>query len=139
MKRKKSKVVFTNGCFDLLHKGHIDLLNKASQYGSKLIVGLNSDNSVRNLKGRNRPVENQIIRKAKLLKLSCVDEVQIFYEKNPLKLIYKIRPQVLVKGGDYLEKDVVGAVDVSSWGGSTIIIPLTPGYSTTASIEKLKK
>ena len=139
MNRIKKKIVFTNGCFDLLHKGHIDLLKKASQYGSRLIIGLNSDESVKALKGPDRPIENQDIRKSKLIRLSFVDDVQIFDDKTPLKLIHEIHPDILIKGGDYKEKNIVGASDVISWGGNVITIPLTPGYSTTLSIAKLKK
>ena len=139
MNRIKKKIVFTNGCFDLLHKGHIDLLKKASQYGSRLIIGLNSDESVKTLKGPGRPIENQNIRKSNLTRLSFVDDVRIFNEKTPLKLIHEIHPDILIKGGDYKEKNIVGASDVLSWGGHVITIPLTPGHSTTLSIAKLKK
>tara|TARA_X000001036_G_scaffold178129_1_gene168666 strand:+ start:242 stop:652 length:411 start_codon:yes stop_codon:yes gene_type:complete len=135
----KKKIVFTNGCFDLLHKGHIDLLKKASKYGSRLIIGLNSDDSVKTLKGLDRPIDNQNVRKANLIRLSFVDDVQIFNEETPLKLIHNIRPDILIKGGDYKEKDIVGASEVINWGGHVITIPLTPGYSTTLSIDKLKK
>jgi len=133
------KIVFTNGCFDLLHQGHIDLLFKASKYGDKLIVGLNSDDSVKLLKGESRPIENQNKRRHKLLQLNYIDDVHIFNEETPLNLIHLIRPDILVKGGDYNKNDIVGAKDVVKWGGRVIIIPLTPGYSTTLSIKKQNK
>tara|TARA_Y100001970_G_scaffold288264_1_gene415081 strand:+ start:3901 stop:4320 length:420 start_codon:yes stop_codon:yes gene_type:complete len=133
------KIVFTNGCFDLLHQGHIDLLFKASKYGDKLIVGLNSDDSVKLLKGESRPVENQNKRRNKLLQLNYIDDVHIFNEETPLNLIHLIRPDILVKGGDYNINDIVGAKDVVKWGGRVIVIPLTPGYSTTLSIKNQNK
>ena len=130
------KIVFTNGCFDLLHHGHLDLLASAAKLGDRLIVGLNSDKSVKNLKGENRPIEKETIRKSKLIELKYVDSVYIFDEKTPLKIIQKIKPDVLVKGGDYKKDEIVGNVEISNWGGSVKIIPLTPGYSTTEIIKK---
>ena len=130
------KIVFTNGCFDLLHQGHLDILASAAKLGDRLIVGLNSDKSVKNLKGENRPIEKETIRKSKLIQLKYVDSVYIFDEKTPLKLIQKIKPDVLVKGGDYKKDEIVGNVEISNWGGSVKIIPLTPGYSTTEIIKK---
>ena len=106
MKTLDKKIVFTNGCFDLLHQGHIDLLFKASKYGDKLIVGLNSDDSVKLLKGESRPVENQNKRRNKLLQLNYIDDVHIFNEETPLNLIHLIRPDILVKGGDYNINDI---------------------------------
>ena len=99
-KKSKKTIVFTNGCFDLLHKGHIDLLNVASNYGDKLIVGINSDESVKELKGKNRPIENQKTRKNNLLSIKYVDEVYVFQESTPLKIIKSICPDVLVKGAE---------------------------------------
>lgn len=136
-KKLNKTIVFTNGCFDLLHKGHIDLLYKASTYGDKLVVGINSDESVRKLKGENRPIENQNIRKKKLLKLKFVDEVPIFQESTPLKIIKTICPNVLIKGDDYNIGEIIGAEFVTSMGGKVITIPLTPGFSTTLSIKKM--
>ena len=104
LKEQQNSIVFTNGCFDLLHKGHIDLLNKASTFGDILIVGLNSDNSVKILKGKGRPIENEITRSKKLLEISNVDFVIIFNNETPKDLIIKIMPDVLVKGGDYKKK-----------------------------------
>ena len=132
-------IVFTNGCFDLLHKGHTDLLFRASQYGDILIVGINSDKSVKKIKGEERPVEDQNARKKKLLDLKYVDDVCIFEELTPLKMIRSIRPDVLVKGADYNVDEIIGAKFVSSRGGKVKTIPLTPGFSTTKSIEKMAK
>ena len=130
------KIVFTNGCFDLLHTGHLDLLKKASELGDKLIVGLNSDSSVKKLKGNNRPIENESVRSNNLLDKVFVDDVIIFNELTPKKLIAQIIPDVLVKGGDYKKEDIVGYSEVIKNGGVVKIIPLTPGFSTTAIINK---
>ena len=138
-KKSKKTVVFTNGCFDLLHKGHIDLLTLASKYGDKLIVGINSDESVKKLKGDDRPVENQRIRKKKLLNIKYVDDVYVFEESTPLNIIKSICPDVLVKGADYTVPEIVGAKFVLSNGGKVRTVPLTPGFSTTKSIEKMAK
>ena len=135
LKEQRNSIVFTNGCFDLLHKGHIDLLNKASTYGDILIVGLNSDNSVKNLKGKGRPIENEITRSEKLLEISNVDFVIIFNSETPKTLINKIMPDVLVKGGDYNKDDIVGSNEVISSGGKVKIVPLTKGFSTTSIIK----
>ena len=138
-KKSKKTIVFTNGCFDLLHKGHIALLTRASKYGDKLIVGINSDESVKKIKGEDRPVQNQKTRKKKLLNLKFVNDVYVFEESTPLKIIKSIRPDVLVKGADYTVNEIVGAKFVSSRGGKVKTIPLTPGFSTTNSIEKMVK
>ena len=135
LKKQKNSIVFTNGCFDLLHKGHIDLLNKASTFGDILIVGLNSDNSVKILKGQGRPIENEITRSKKLLEISNVDFVIIFNSETPKDLIIKIMPDVLVKGGDYNKDDIVGSNEVISSGGKVKIVPLTKGFSTTSIIK----
>jgi len=138
-KKLKKTIVFTNGCFDLLHKGHIDLLSRASKYGDKLIVGINSDESVKKIKGDNRPIQDQKTRKKNLLDLKFVDDVYIFEEFTPLKMIKSILPDVLVKGADYNVHEIIGAKFVSSRGGKVKTIPLTPGFSTTKAIEKLAK
>ena len=135
-RRENFKVVFTNGCFDLLHKGHLDLLLNAAAFGDKLFVGLNSDTSVKKLKGDSRPIQNEKTRAKKLLELSYVDHVIIFEDLTPQKLIHIISPDVLVKGGDYTKNEIVGAKHVISFGGVVKIIPLTPGFSTTSIIEK---
>ena len=132
-------IVFTNGCFDLLHKGHTNLLKQASKYGDKLIVGINSDESVKIIKGKNRPIEDQTTRKKNLLTLKYVDDVYIFEESTPLKMIKSICPDVLVKGADYDVHEIIGAKFVLDNGGKVRTIPLTPGYSTTKSIEKMAK
>ena len=138
-KNLKKTIVFTNGCFDLLHKGHIDLLTRASEFGDKLIVGINSDESVKKIKGDNRPIEDQKTRKKNLIKLHYVDDVYVFNESTPLKIVKFICPDVLVKGADYNIHEVVGAKFVSAYGGKVRTIPLTPGFSTTKSIEKMVK
>ena len=130
------RVVFTNGCFDLLHIGHITLLEQARQKGERLIVGLNSDSSVRRVKGTPRPLVGEQERAKILAALSAVDAVVLFDESTPLKLIEAIRPDVLVKGGDYTEEDVVGAREVRAWGGRVELIPLVEGVSTTRLIAK---
>ena len=128
-------IVFTNGCFDLLHKGHINLLNKASTYGDILIVGLNSDCSVKKLKGEERPIENERIRSKNLVNLQSVNYVIIFDKETPQDLVKIIMPDVLVKGGDYNANNIVGAKEVISNGGRVEIVPLTDGYSTSSIIE----
>ena len=135
-KSKGLKIVFANGCFDLLHKGHLDLLNESSKYGDILIIGLNSDSSVKKLKGATRPVEDEMKRSQKLMALNYVDHVIIFKQLTPMKLISDLKPDVLIKGGDYDLNKIVGADEVVSNGGIVKIIPLTPGYSTTSIIEK---
>ena len=136
-KNISKKIVFTNGCFDLLHKGHLDLLNEALQFGDILIVGLNSDESVKKLKGNSRPIEPQKVRKANLFKIKFISDVIIFDEITPLKLIKVIEPNFIVKGGDYKPENIVGAKEIIKWGGEVKIIKLTPGFSTTDSIKKI--
>lgn len=131
------KIVFTNGCFDLLHQGHHDLLKKASSYGDILIVGLNSDSSVRKLKGKDRPIDSEIIRSKNLLNLEFVNYVIIFNSETPKDLIQAIMPDVLVKGGDYTINNIIGSNEVISNGGRVEIIPLTDGYSTSSIIRSL--
>ena len=131
------RVVFTNGCFDILHIGHITMLERARSKGDRLIVGLNSDSSVRALKGAARPVVGEYERARILAALSAVDAVVVFHESTPITLIEAIRPDVLVKGGDYREEAVVGAREVRAWGGRVELIPLVQGISTTRLIAKL--
>ena len=135
-RRENFKLVFTNGCFDLLHKGHLDLLSNAAGFGDKLFVGLNSDKSVKKLKGDSRPKQNERARAQKLLELKYVNHVIIFEDLTPEKLVHAISPDVLVKGGDYKKSEIVGAKHVISSGGVVKIVPLTPGFSTTSIIEK---
>lgn len=134
----RGQVVFTNGVFDLLHPGHIDVLLGARRKGDLLVVGLNSDDSVHRLKGPERPVRTEAERAYVLAGLATVDAVVIFGEDTPIELIKALRPDVLVKGGDYSESTVVGAPEVRAWGGDVAIIPLTPGHSTTSIIKKLR-
>jgi rfaE bifunctional protein nucleotidyltransferase chain/domain len=129
------KIVFTNGCFDLLHKGHIDYLNKAADLGDRLVVGLNSDESVSRLKGEHRPLQDESSRSFVMASLECVSAVTVFTQDTPKELIERVRPDVLVKGGDYIPETVVGADFVVANGGKVEIIPFLEGYSTT-SIEK---
>jgi len=131
------RVVFTNGCFDLLHLGHVRLLECAKQEGDRLVVGLNSDRSVRLLKGPDRPVLAEIERAQMLASMSSVDLVIIFDDETPLNLIRTIRPDVLVKGADYEEHQVVGGTEVRSWGGRVALIPLVEGHSTTKLLTRL--
>jgi D-beta-D-heptose 7-phosphate kinase / D-beta-D-heptose 1-phosphate adenosyltransferase len=133
------QVVFTNGCFDLLHLGHVTLLQCAKQEGDRLIVGLNSDESVRLLKGPDRPVLGELERAQMLASMSYVDAVVIFNHETPLDLIRSIRPDVLVKGSDYKEDQIVGAAEVRSWGGRVALIPLVEGYSTTKLLTRLNR
>lgn len=136
---QNKKIVFTNGCFDLIHQGHKDLLNKAKSLGDILIVGLNSDQSVKRLKGINRPIQNEKERAKNLFEIGIVDKVIIFDEDTPDRLITEIKPHVLVKGGDYTIESIVGSRDVLAAGGIVEIIPLTPGYSTSKTIEKMDR
>lgn len=131
------KVVFTNGCFDLLHAGHIDLLERAKNLGTRLVVGINSDESIRSIKGTGRPFQKQEERKKILESLKSVDEVIIFEELTPEKLIEKIKPDVLVKGGDWKESEIIGADFVVRNGGRVYSLPLKDGFSTTGIVEKI--
>jgi rfaE bifunctional protein nucleotidyltransferase chain/domain len=132
------KIVFTNGCFDILHVGHIASFTEAAKHGDYLIVGLNADASIKGLKGENRPVNDEQSRALVLASLAMVDAVIIFSEPTPLELIKAIQPDALVKGGDYKIEDIVGAKEVMSWGGEVIINPIVEGFSTTSIITKLQ-
>lgn len=133
---KQHRMVFTNGCFDLLHRGHIYYLSRARELGDLLVVGLNSDASVTRLKGPGRPLNNQQSRAEVLAALAMVDHVIVFTEDTPLQLIRTLKPQILVKGGDYRTEEIVGYSEVLSWGGKVLTIPLLEGYSTTSMIKK---
>ncbi|MAJ52217.1 MAG: D-glycero-beta-D-manno-heptose 1-phosphate adenylyltransferase [Flammeovirgaceae bacterium] len=137
-KNNQQCVVFTNGCFDILHLGHIDYLEKAKLKGDKLIIGLNSDNSVKKLKGNQRPINSIIARSRMLAAIQFVDLVIEFDEDTPLMLIENLLPDVLVKGGDYTKQNIVGANSVLTTGGSVEVIEFTDGYSTTKLINQLK-
>jgi rfaE bifunctional protein nucleotidyltransferase chain/domain len=132
------RLVFTNGVFDLLHPGHIDVLLGARRCGDALLVGVNSDDSVRRLKGPERPLRSAAERCYVLAALEMVDAVVVFEQDTPFELIAALRPDVLVKGGDYTEASIVGAPEVRSWGGDVVVVPLTPGHSTTSTIERLR-
>lgn len=132
------KVVFTNGVFDILHEGHIASLSEAASYGSVLIVGVNTDASVKRLKGESRPVNNETSRALLLASLVITDAVILFDEDTPLHVITTLLPDVLVKGGDYTLDQIVGAKEVMASGGEVKIVPLLDGFSTTAIIEKMK-
>ncbi len=134
---KEQVIVFTNGCFDIIHSGHLDLLKEARSYGDKLIVGLNSDKSISKLKGPERPIIGQSERKKILLALKYVDEVIIFNEENPLKLIKKLKPNILVKGADYTKEQVIGGEFVESYGGQIKLVKLAKGKSTSNIINKI--
>lgn len=136
-RKRGNKIVFTNGCFDILHYGHIKLLEAAKSKGDILIVGLNSDASVRRLKGKGRPVQAEKARARILASLRMVDYVVIFNEDTPLKLIKSIKPDVLVKGSEYKDKKVVGREIVEKSGGKVYLFPLMRGYSTTGIIKKI--
>lgn len=130
-KFQSRKVVFTNGCFDILHRGHIEYLSKARDLGDVLIIGLNTDDSVRRLKGEGRPVQDEMSRALALASLRFVEAVILFDEDTPHDLIDFIRPDVLVKGGDYSDATIVGADIVKENGGQVVTIPLVEGYSTS--------
>jgi rfaE bifunctional protein nucleotidyltransferase chain/domain len=133
-----STLVFTNGVFDLLHPGHVDVLLAARREGDALLVGINSDASVRRLKGPSRPVRSQSERAYVVAALAMVDAVVTFDEDTPLELIRAVAPDVLVKGGDYTEATIVGAPEVRARGGRVVVVPLTPGQSTTSIVERLQ-
>ncbi|MGI9075992.1 MAG: D-glycero-beta-D-manno-heptose 1-phosphate adenylyltransferase [Gemmatimonadaceae bacterium] len=134
----RGRVVFTNGVFDLLHTGHVDVISCARALGDALVVGVNSDASVSRLKGPARPVRGERDRAYVLASLEAVDAVAIFDEDTPLALIRALRPDVLAKGGDYSLETIVGRQDVESWGGEVVVIPLTPRQSTTSIIERMR-
>jgi D-beta-D-heptose 7-phosphate kinase/D-beta-D-heptose 1-phosphate adenosyltransferase len=130
-------VAFTNGCFDILHEGHIASFTEAAATADYLIVGINTDKSVKMLKGENRPINNELSRQYLVASLCMVDAVILFDEETPRNLIVSIRPDVLVKGGDYKIEDIAGSKEVLEWGGKVFINPILPGFSTTNLIKKL--
>ena len=137
LKADGQKIVFTNGCFDVLHYGHVCYLSKAKDLGDKLIVGLNSDASVRRLKGETRPINGQKERATLLAAFSFIDAIVVFDEDTPENLIKKVKPDFLVKGGDYTFETIVGAEFVSSYGGKVITIPFVENFSSTSIIKRL--
>lgn len=138
LRRQRQRIVFTNGVFDILHRGHVDYLTRGKRYGDVLIVGINSDASVRRLKGKSRPLQRQADRAAILQTLRPVDYVVIFGQATPIQLIKLIRPDILLKGADYKLSDIVGADEVRSWGGRVVRMRLTPGRSTSELIRSLE-
>lgn len=134
---KNQKIVFSNGCFDILHKGHIEYLAKAADLGERLVIGLNTDASVQRIKGESRPLQDEESRLTLLAAIKFVDAVILFNEPTPYELIKAIQPDFLVKGKDYKIEDVVGYDIVTQKGGSVITIELTPGYSTTSIIKRV--
>ena len=137
-KNEDKRIVFTNGCFDLLHPGHIDYLNKAAALGDKLIIGLNDDDSIRRLKGTSRPINPLPDRAVMLAALRAVALVVPFSEDTPLKLIIALMPDILVKGGDYQADDIVGAAEVRQHGGEVIVMPFLDGYSSSGLIQRIQ-
>ena len=136
-RRSRKKIVFTNGCFDILHAGHVRYLKKAKSLGGVLVVGLNADASVRKLKGPGRPLHSQKDRAEVLAALEAVDVVVSFPEQTPLELIRVVRPDFLVKGGDWKGRDIVGGAFVRSYGGKVRSLPYSEGFSTTGILEKI--
>ena len=136
--RKDHSMVFTNGCFDILHRGHIYYLSRARALGDLLVIGLNNDKSVSKLKGPGRPVNDQQARAEVLGGLAFVDYIILFAEDTPLNLISSLKPDLLIKGGDYQTEDIVGYNEVLSWGGRVETIPLLEGYSSTSILDKSK-
>ena len=137
-KNEGKKIVFTNGCFDILHLGHVEYLNEAKAQGDVLIIGVNSDQSVKILKGADRPINNEHDRKAMLLNLRAVDCVQIFTEETPLEIIKLIKPDILVKGGDWKVEQIVGSNFVLALGGSVRSLLFKNGYSTSNLIQAVQ-
>jgi D-glycero-beta-D-manno-heptose 1-phosphate adenylyltransferase len=133
------KIVFTNGCFDILHRGHIDYLSHAADMGTHLVIGINSDSSVQRLKGPSRPINDQQSRAEVIAALQFVKLVIVFGDDTPLGLISQLKPDVLVKGGDYQLNNIVGADVVNKYGGMVTTIPFVPGYSTSAIEKKIRE
>lgn len=138
-KFKENKIVFTNGCFDLIHRGHVEYLAKASVLGDVLVVGLNTDASVRSIKGKTRPLQDEYTRALILAAMRFIDYVVLFDEDTPENLIRKIQPDVLVKGGDYKPSEIVGSDIVTAKGGKVVTIELVENFSTTKLIKKIRK
>lgn len=136
IQKKNKKIVFTNGCFDILHVGHITCLNQAKSHSDLLWVGLNSDSSVKKLKGKTRPINDEQSRAFLLANLTCVDFVTIFNQDTPVELIKLIKPDIYVKGGDYKLEDLIEYPVVTSYGGSVIIESFVAGFSTTELLKK---
>ena len=138
-KNNQDKIIFTNGCFDILHLGHIDYLTKAADLGNRLVIGVNTDSSVSKIKGPNRPVIEEVTRLTKLASFAFVDAVILFDEETPIELIKSLQPDVLVKGGDYSLNTIVGADFIVNNGGDVRVIPFLKGHSSTNYIDKIRK
>ncbi|MGY8988716.1 MAG: D-glycero-beta-D-manno-heptose 1-phosphate adenylyltransferase [Flavobacteriales bacterium] len=138
-KENGEKIVFTNGCFDLVHRGHIEVLANTADLGDRLIIGLNSDSSIKNLKGENRPIINETSRSILLSSLQFVDAIVFFSDETPLNLIKTLIPDILAKGGDYKVTDIAGNEVVLENGGEVILVPFIDGFSSTNIIEKIKE
>ena len=134
----RKSIVFTNGCFDILHAGHIASFSEAARHGDLLVVGLNADASVKGLKGEGRPVNSENDRAFLIASLAMVDAVVLFDQPTPLELIKLLKPDVLVKGGDYKVEEIAGAKEVMDWGGHVVINPIVEGYSTSSLIKKIQ-
>jgi rfaE bifunctional protein nucleotidyltransferase chain/domain len=139
LENQNKRIVFTNGCFDILHKGHVSYLAEARSLGDLLVIGLNSDASIKRLKGPERPINNELDRKFVLSQLKSVDFVEIFDEDTPLNLILQVRPKILVKGGDWKIDQIVGAKEVIADGGDVFSLNFVDGYSTTSIIKKIQE
>jgi rfaE bifunctional protein nucleotidyltransferase chain/domain len=139
LRKKGKKIAFTNGCFDILHAGHVRYLREAKKTADVLVLALNSDSSVRSIKGEKRPILNENERAEILAALEFIDFITIFEELTPLELILCLKPDILIKGGDWPEEKVVGREEVKKWGGRVAIIPEIEGKSTTNIVEKIKK
>ena len=133
-----NQIVFTNGCFDIIHQGHIEVLSKSADLGEKLIVGLNSDKSIKKLKGKNRPIKDEYSRAMLLASFNFVDAVILFSEDTPIKLIRGLKPDILAKGGDYKIEEIAGHKIIKETGGEVKLIPFVEGYSSTQIIKKIK-
>ena len=138
-KQVGEEIVFTNGCFDIIHRGHIEVLAQTADLGDKLIIGLNSDNSIQKLKGKNRPIIDEQSRAILLASLSFVDAVVLFSEDTPITLIRTLLPDILAKGGDYKVNTVVGHEVIQENGGEIVLVPFIDGFSSSAIIEKIRK
>tara|TARA_B110000908_G_scaffold57245_1_gene69816 strand:+ start:431 stop:922 length:492 start_codon:yes stop_codon:yes gene_type:complete len=138
-KEKGDKIVFTNGCFDLLHRGHVEILANTADLGDRLVIGLNSDISIQELKGKNRPIIDENSRAILIASLQFVDAIVLFSEETPEKLIETINPNILAKGGDYKVTEIAGHKVVLENGGEVILVPFIDGFSTTNIVDKIKK
>jgi len=139
LRESRKSIVFTNGCFDILHVGHVRYLTAARSQGDVLVVGLNSDESVRSIKPENRPIMNQDQRAEVLAGLECVDYITVFNEPDPLKVIKELKPDVLVKGADWIEEEIIGADIVKANGGKVVRVPVVPEVSTSRIIQRIVK